>query len=173
MNLFGTVLEIVAPVFLLAMVGFTWVKLGFEYPVAFVTRLAMTLAVPCLIFTALMKTQIDPSALATLLFASIAAHVLVAAIGAGGFWLLGLSQRTFLAPFTFGNTGNLGLPLALFAFGVEGLGYAMVVFAVTATGVEICRINTAKAVPLSAKKSPTPRATDAQTTYLMTDRTIA
>ena len=132
MNLFGTVLEIVAPVFLLAMIGFAWVKLGFEYRVEFVTRLAMTLAVPCLIFTALMKTEIDPSALTTLLIASIAAHVAIATTGALGFWLLKMRQQTYLAPFTFGNTGNLGLPLALFAFGAEGLGYAMVVFAVSA-----------------------------------------
>lgn len=132
MNLFVTVLEIVAPVFLLALIGFTWVKLGFEYRVEFVTRLAMTLAVPCLIFTALMKTQIDPSALSTLLLASVAAHVAIAAIGALGFWALGMRQQTYLAPFTFGNTGNLGLPLALFAFGADGLGYAMVIFAVSA-----------------------------------------
>jgi hypothetical protein len=36
-------MEIVSPVFLLAAVGFIWVKLGFEYRVQFVTRLAMTL----------------------------------------------------------------------------------------------------------------------------------
>ena len=50
MNLALTVLNITAPVFILAAVGFVWVKLGFEYRVAFVTRLAMTLSVPCLIF---------------------------------------------------------------------------------------------------------------------------
>lgn len=132
MIIFVTVLEIVAPVFLLALIGFSWVKLGFEYRVEFVTRLAMTLAVPCLIFTALMKTEIDPSALTTLLIASIAAHAAIAAIGAIGFWALKMRQQTYLAPFTFGNTGNLGLPLALFAFGAEGLGYAMIVFAVSA-----------------------------------------
>ena len=132
MIIFVTVLEIVAPVFLLALIGFSWVKLGFEYRVEFVTRLAMTLAVPCLIFTALMKTEIDPSALTTLLIASIAAHVAIAAIGALGFWALNMRQQTYLAPFTFGNTGNLGLPLSLFAFGAEGLSFAMIVFAVSA-----------------------------------------
>jgi hypothetical protein len=44
--------------------------------------------------------------------------------------LLGLERRTYLSPLIFGNTGNLGLPLALFAFGQAGLGYAVVVFAV-------------------------------------------
>lgn len=132
MNPIVTVLEIVAPVFLLALVGFTWVRLGFEYRVEFVTRLAMTLAVPCLMFTALMKTEVDPSALTTLFFASLLTYSVIAMLGALGFWLIGFSQKTYLAPFVFGNTGNLGLPLALFAFGAEGLGYAMVVFAVMA-----------------------------------------
>ena len=32
----------------------------------------------------------------------------------------------------FGNTGNLGLPLAFFAFGNDGLSYAVIIFAVMA-----------------------------------------
>ena len=46
--------------------------------------------------------------------------------------ILGLDQRVFLAPLTFGNTGNLGLPLALFAFGDDGLTYGIVIFAAMA-----------------------------------------
>ncbi|TNF61162.1 MAG: AEC family transporter [Rhodobacteraceae bacterium] len=132
MNLAVTVLQIVAPVFLLAGIGFAWVKLGFEYRIQFVTQLAMSLGVPCLIFVSLMQTQIDPKALADLSLASAATYgaVTVAA------WILiramGLNRRTYLAPVIFGNTGNLGLPLALFAFGEVGLGYAVVVFAVMA-----------------------------------------
>jgi len=131
-QLIFTVLEIVAPVFLLASVGFVWVKMGYEYRVEFVTRFAMTLSVPCLIFTALMSTQVDATALATLSIASLVAYGLVTA----SMWLLvwagRLDRRTFLAPLIFGNTGNLGLPLAMFAFGDVGLGYAVVVFAVMA-----------------------------------------
>lgn len=132
MNLALTVLNITAPVFLLAAVGYVWVKLGFEYRVEFVTRMAMTLAVPCLIFVALMKTEIEPEALAALSLASFVAYGLVMV---GCFILVKLAKletRTFLAPLIFGNTGNLGLPLALFAFGEVGLGYAVVVFAVMA-----------------------------------------
>lgn len=132
MNLALTVLEITAPVFLLAAVGFAWVKAGFEYRVEFVTRLAMTLAVPCLIFTALMKTKIDPQALTTLSLAAAAAYGVVTVAAWALVRLMRLDMRTFLAPVIFGNTGNLGLPLALFAFGEVGLGYAVVVFAVMA-----------------------------------------
>lgn len=132
MNLTLTVLEIVAPVFLLAGIGFGWVKLGFEYRIQFVTQLAMTLSVPCLIFVSLMNTQIDPAALTALSLAAVAAYGVVTVITAVFVRVLRLNQRTYLAPLIFGNTGNLGLPLALFAFGEVGLSYAVVVFAIMA-----------------------------------------
>ncbi|WP_204112772.1 AEC family transporter [Shimia biformata] len=131
MNLALTVLEIVAPVFLLAGLGFGWVKAGFEYRIQFVTRLGMTLAVPCLIFTALMKSEVDLAEMGSLTLATVAAYVAVGVVGAGLFQVLKLDQRTFLAPFIFGNTGNLGIPLALFAFGQPGLEYAVAILAVT------------------------------------------
>ena len=132
MNLALTVLDITAPVFILAAVGFGWVKFGFEYRVEFVTRLAMTLSVPCLIFVALMTADIDPQALGALSLASFTAYGLVSLIFLGIIKLRKLDISTYLAPLVFGNTGNLGLPLAMFAFGEEGLSYAIVVFAVMA-----------------------------------------
>ncbi len=132
MNLTLTVLEIVAPVFLLAGIGFSWVRLGFEYRIQFVTQLAMTLSVPCLIFVSLMNTEIDPAALAALSQASVVAYGAVTLCAALLIRVLRLNRRTFLAPIIFGNTGNLGLPLALFAFGEVGLSYAVVVFAIMA-----------------------------------------
>ena len=121
MNLIGTVAGIVTPVFLMAAIGFAWVRLGFDYPLQFVTRLAMTLAVPCLVFTALMRAEADLGALAHVALASIAAHVAIIAVAALAVKTGRLDSRTYLSPLIFGNTGNLGLPLALFAFGQEGL----------------------------------------------------
>ncbi|MEM6594177.1 MAG: AEC family transporter [Pseudomonadota bacterium] len=130
MNLALTVLEIVAPVFLLGGIGFAWVKLGFEYRIEFVTRLAMTIAVPALIFVALMQTEIEPSALTTVFWATLVTYGAITLLCMILVKLSRLEVRTFLAPLIFGNTGNLGLPLALFAFGAEGLGYAVVIFAI-------------------------------------------
>lgn len=132
MDLALTVIRTVAPVFILAAVGFVWVKAGFEYRVQFVTRLAMTLSVPCLIFVALMNSSVEPSALTTITLASIVAYAAVTLALWALVALAGLDRRTFLAPLIFGNTGNLGLPLALFAFGETGLGLAVVIFAVMA-----------------------------------------
>lgn len=132
MNLVLTVAEVTAPVFLLALAGFVWVKLGFDYSVQFVTRIAMTLSLPCLIFVTLMQTDIAPSALTAVSLAAVAAYAGVTAAMAALVFALRLEVRTYLAPLIFGNTGNLGLPLALFAFGNEGLGYAVVIFAIMA-----------------------------------------
>lgn len=132
MQIIFNVLEIVAPVFLLAAVGFAWIKAGWEYPISFVTNIIMTLSVPCLIFVSLMKTKIDPEALASTFFAAALTYVAITIV----FFLLvkamSLELKTFWAPLIFGNTGNLGLPLALFAFGDIGLDYAVLVFAVMA-----------------------------------------
>ncbi len=132
MDLILTVAGVAAPVAALAAMGFAWVRLGFDYPLDFVTRMSMSLAVPCLMFTGLMKSTVAPAALAEILLASALAYGAVTAV----FWalcaVLGLDRRTYLGPAIFGNTGNLGLPLALFAFGDTGLQLAIVVFAVMA-----------------------------------------
>ena len=130
MAIFLQVLQIVAPVFFLATAGWLWVRRGWEYDIVFVTRLAMQLSLPCLIFVALMQTEIDPTVLRDTAIASAVAYPAVALILWAVLKLLGTDLRTYLAPLIFGNTGNLGLPLALFAFGSLGLDYAVVVFAV-------------------------------------------
>ncbi len=132
MNLLLTVFEIVAPVFILAGIGFAWVKLGFEYRLQFVTRFAMMLAVPSLIFVALMQTEIPGGDLSRFTVATIVANLGLAVVFWGIVRVLRLEQRTYLSPLIFGNTGNLGLPLCIFAFGQAGLGYAVIFLSVTA-----------------------------------------
>lgn len=131
MNLALTVINICLPVFILALVGFVWVRLGFEYRLQFVTRLAMSLAVPCLVFTALARTEVDPAALSLLTLATFASYSVIALFLFIFLKIMRLNLRTYLAPLVFGNTGNVGLPLALFAFGPEGLSLGVIVLAVT------------------------------------------
>ena len=132
MNLTVTVLQIVAPVFLLAAIGFGWVKAGLEYRIQFVTQLAMTLSLPCLIFVSLMQTRIEAEALAALSLSSVVSYGIVTVVILALVAFLRLERRTYAAPLIFGNTGNLGLPLALFAFGDAGLSHAIIVFAIMA-----------------------------------------
>ena len=131
MIIFFTVLEVVTPVFLLAAIGYSWVKLGFEYRVEFVTRLAMTLAVPALVFTSLTQNTINPKFLTEMIIVVCMAYAVVSVLALIFTFIFKLDLRTFLMPLISGNTGNLGLPLCFLAFGKDGLGYAVIVFAFT------------------------------------------
>ncbi len=130
MSTVTTVLQIVAPVFLLAAIGWVWVRAGLEYRIRFVTQMAMTLSVPCLIFNALQNAQIDPASLSSVSMATVVSYAAITAVMVALVMILRVNMQTYLAPMIFGNTGNLGLPLALFAFGDEGLAYAVVIFAI-------------------------------------------
>ena len=74
------VAQVVAPVFLLAAIGFGWVRSGRHYDVEFVTRLAMTLSIPCLIFMALVRSDVDPRLLRDTVLAALVAYLVVGAI---------------------------------------------------------------------------------------------
>ena len=129
--IFFRVLEVVTPVFLLAAIGYFWVKLGFEYRVEFVTKLAMTLAVPALVFTSLTQNTINPKFLTEMIIVVCMAYAVVSVLALIFTFIFKLDLRTFLMPLISGNTGNLGLPLCFLAFGKDGLGYAVIVFAFT------------------------------------------
>lgn len=126
------IFSITAPVFLLALAGYFWARMRAPFDLDFVTRLSLTFSVPCLIFATLVRAEIDPAAFRDIAVASLVAYAAITLAVAPILWLGGLSQRTFLAPVIFGNTGNVGLPVALFAYGEQGLALAMVVFAVMA-----------------------------------------
>ncbi|MEM8978336.1 MAG: AEC family transporter [Pseudomonadota bacterium] len=133
MNLFLTVLEITAPVFLLAALGFGWVRAGLAFDTRFVTQLTTYVSVPCLIFVALVEMDINRDTVARLVLATVLGYALLTFAS----WLIvrlgRLEPRTYLAPIIMGNTGNIGLPIALFAFGDQGLAFALVVFAIMGT----------------------------------------
>jgi len=125
-------LEIVAPVFLLAGAGWVWTKRGLNYDIEFITRMAMAFASPCLIFSVLTSVEIDPATFRSMAIATFAVYGLILAGSILLTLALGLDRRTYLAPLTFANTGNVGLPLCLFAFGEVGLAYGIVLFSIMA-----------------------------------------
>lgn len=126
------IFTITAPVFLLALAGWVWAKAGAPFDLAFITRLSLTFSVPCLIFATLVKAEIDAAAFRDLALASLAAYGVAAVALFVVLAVFRLSLPVWLAPTVFGNTGNVGLPVALFAYGEQGLAFAMVIFAVMA-----------------------------------------
>ena len=118
-----------APSMLLACIGLGWKKSGLEYPTNFVTTLVINIALPALIFHTLVSADISLNALYQLGSATVVVHILLISLSA---LVLRLAKKDLglTVSFTVGNTGNLGLPLCLLAFGEEGLAYAIVYFSV-------------------------------------------
>jgi hypothetical protein len=90
---------------------------------------------PCLVFTALVRTDLEAAGglrLGALLVAQFAV-LLAMALGIGRVLRLDRRTRNAMALATvLYNSGNYGLPASLFAFGQEGLRIATVVYVVTA-----------------------------------------
>jgi predicted permease len=122
------VAAVLAPVFVLAAIGYGWRLTGAPFDMPFVTRIIMYVAGPCLVFTSLSQLALPLGQFWEMVGAIIVVTLGVAAVSAVLIRLLGLSQRSFLPALTLGNTGNLGLPLCLFAFGEEGLGLAVAIY---------------------------------------------
>ena len=122
------VAAVLAPVFVLAAIGYGWRLTGAPFDMPFVTRLIMYVAGPCLVFTSLSQLTLPLGQFWQMVGAIIVVTLGVAVVSAVLIRILGLSQRSFLPALTLGNTGNLGLPLCLFAFGEEGLGLAVAIY---------------------------------------------
>src|SRR5690606_22679251 len=94
----------------------------------------MNVAGPCLIVDSLTNVSLPLDLFLRMVAASIA---MFGATLAAAFVLLKalkLSIRSYLPALGIGNTGNLGLPLSLFAFGDEGLGLAVAVYVMNSVG---------------------------------------
>ena len=122
------VAAVLAPVLVMAAIGYAWRLTGAPFDMPFVTRIIMYCAGPCLVFTSLSRLTLPLSQFWGMVGAMIVVTLGVAAVSAALIKILGLPLRSFLPALTLGNTGNLGLPLCLFAFGEEGLGLAVAVY---------------------------------------------
>jgi len=127
------ILEIVAPVFMCAGVGYGWRRAKQPYDTALVTRLVSLVGAPCLIFSTLAGIESMADDILGMIVAALVAVLGFAVLSSLALKLLGLPLRSFLAALVFPNAGNMGLPLCLFAFGDAGLALGIGYFAVTAT----------------------------------------
>jgi predicted permease len=116
---------VLLPIVLTAGIGYLWARSPHPFDLAFVTRLIATVGSPCLTFSVLTRLQVDGG---TILFQMMLGLITVAAclaVGAVALRLLRYPVRPFLPTVALPNAGNLGLPIALFAFGNDGLAMAL------------------------------------------------
>jgi predicted permease len=121
------IVGIVFPIYALVAVGYAYGR--WKKPdVAFANQLNMDIFVPALVFAALASKSFDIAQHLPLLFGATAV-----VLGTGVLaWLvariLGVAGNTFVPPMMFKNSGNMGLPLAVLAFGEAALPAAVVLF---------------------------------------------
>jgi predicted permease len=129
----GDLFAIIAPVFTCTVLGWGWVRAGRAYDRELLTILIADIGAPCLVFSRLVALEVEPEAMAEMAAAAAISVAGVAVVGIAILRLARLPFNTFLCPLLFGNQGNMGLPVCLFAFGEEGLALGIAYFSVTAT----------------------------------------
>ena len=122
------ILSVIAPVFVCAGIGFAWGRTGRPFDTRMVGALALNLGMPCLAFSALTRLNVSPTAFVEMVGAYGLVLACFLAIGLTTIWIMKVPAHTYLPVFTSSNTGNMGLPLCLFAFGPEGLALGICIF---------------------------------------------
>ena len=130
LRVFEQLFSIIAPVMICAAIGYAWAYHGRPYNTEMVTHLVTAVGVPSLVFTTLVNVDVELDALARMAGATGAAVAIMALVGTVILKVWGQSIRAFLPAMVFPNTGNVGLPLALLAFGPEGMALAVAYFTV-------------------------------------------
>ena len=128
--MFERLIGIILPVFLVIALGFVYARKA-KPDMTWVNRLNMNVLAPALIFTALAGKDFDLAANRLLILACIGV-VLGSGLLAWPFArLLRESPRTFVPPMMFNNCGNMGLPLAVLAFGQSGFSAMVALFTIS------------------------------------------
>jgi predicted permease len=127
-RIFGTVFPLVS----IVLVGFLYAKRK-HTDMSMANTINIDVFIPALLFSVLSAKSFD-----LFRFQELAIGAAIVVIGSGLLiwpicrWL-NISPKTFLPPMMFNNAGNLGLPLAVLAFGEEALAAAVVLFLVENT----------------------------------------
>lgn len=126
-GLFVQIFNTVFPLVSIVLIGFIYARLR-PTDMTVANRLNISVFIPALIFSVMAAKEFHIAQYQNLI---IAAACVV--LGSGLIvWplcrLLGVSAKTLVPPMMFNNTGNLGIPLMVLAFGEEALPIAVVLF---------------------------------------------
>lgn len=117
----GEIINIIAPVFIVAGIGFFLEYRGVGFQSETLSRLAMLIGTPSLVFSSLTNTALLDDSLARIVAITVVAVLCGGALALVLIALLRLSFRTFWSSLSLPNAGNAGLPIVFFAFAEPGL----------------------------------------------------
>jgi predicted permease len=123
------ILSIVFPVFGIVMVGYIYGR-RYQPDMSAANKFNLDVFIPALLFAILSTRDFDIANLGALLIGGAAVVLLSGLLALPFARFYGWDTKTFLPPIMFNNSGNMGLPLALFAFGEKALPAAVLLFIV-------------------------------------------
>ena len=130
MSILVDIAAIIAPLFVIAGIGFAWGRSKQPFDTNMIGMLTVNFGVPCLIFSTLTRLQVPVDAFGAIAGLFTLALLINAAVSVAVLRLMRLDVAAFLPGTIFPNNGNMGLPLCLFAFGDQGLALGISIFVI-------------------------------------------
>ena len=130
MELYLKLIDVIAPVFFVIGIGYYLGKKNPDINTDFITTFAGNVGTPAMIFYTITTTGVTLSVFTE--------YFIYALVIIGGFSIVGvlfllLLKKDFISelpPLILPNTGNMGIPICLFAYGTAGLGVASAIASV-------------------------------------------
>ena len=124
MDIYLKLFEVLFPVFFIVGIGYYLGKKNPELDTSFIANFAANIGSPAMVFYAITTTGISFNVFLEYFWYSLIAIFAFAVLGIIFLKFLKKDIITELPPFILPNTGNMGLPLCLFAYGNQGFGIA-------------------------------------------------
>ena len=130
MDIYIKLFEVLFPVFFVVGIGYYLGKNNPKIDTTFITNFAANIGTPAMIIYALTSTSISFEIFKNYFWYYLIAILIFTFIGVIFLFLLKTKDIIReLPPFVMPNTGNMGLPICLFAYGSQGLGVAAAISA--------------------------------------------
>ncbi len=123
--MFLHVTNVILPVLICVVIGYGLARFKVPFDNKMVNGVVANVGYPTLIISHLSGAHIAIGAFLDMMLAAVASLACFAVIAFIFLKIMRLNVRAFLSPLMHNNVGNVGLPIALLAFGEAGMAYAM------------------------------------------------
>ena len=130
MEIYIKIFEVIFPVFFVIGIGYYLGKKNPKFDTNFITNFAGNIGTPAMIFYTVTTTGITLDIFTNYFIYAILMIAGFAAIGLILLFILKKDLSMELPPLILPNTGNIGVPICLFAYGTQGLGVASAIASV-------------------------------------------
>ena len=130
MELYLKLIDVLFPVFFVIGVGYYLGKKDPKFDTKFITNFAGNIGTPAMIFYTITTTGVTLDIFIEYFIYAVIIICGFAVIGVAFLLFLKKDAVTELPPLILPNTGNMGIPICLFAYGTEGLGVASAIASV-------------------------------------------